>query len=204
MTKETNVLIAGVGGQGAVLISDILGNAAVTDGLRLKGTEVIGSSQRGGCVNSMLRLGDSPLSPFIPEGRGNIMIGLEPAESLRNITYMAKSSIILLNTRVIMPSSVLLGLGTYPALDDIIGKIKGNSAEIVRLNAVKLAEEAGSGRAANIVMLGAAFGTGILPIRLETIKSVIEASFDKKAGSVNAKAFDMGYQGYKSGDCHVA
>jgi indolepyruvate ferredoxin oxidoreductase beta subunit len=198
MKTETNVLIAGVGGQGAVLMSDILGNAAVIDGLPIKGTEVIGGSQRGGCVNSMLRMGGDVQSPAVPEGRGDLMIGLEPAESLRNLIYMAKTGVIVLNARIIMPQYAVLGLGKYPELDDIIGKLKENSANLVVLNAAKLAEEAGSGRAANIVMLGAAFGTGLLPIRQETVKSVIDRSFGKKAGAINIRAFDLGYQACKA------
>ena len=194
MIREFNMLICGVGGQGVIVISEILGKAAVSEGLRVRASETIGMAQRGAPVNAMIRLGSAPEGPLIPTGRGDLMLGLEPAEALRNITYMSKSSLILLNTRTIVPVMVLLGKSTYPSLEQIIEKLKENSARIVSLEAVNLAEEAGSLPSANMVMLGAACGTSLLPIKTDTVKTTLETSFTGKRRLTSIKAFDLGYQ----------
>ena len=194
MTKECNVLVAGVGGQGTILMAELLAKAAVNDGLGVRGSETIGVAQRGAPVNSMIRLGSSPQGPLIPQGRGDIMIGLEMVEALRNVIHMSKSGVIVLNTQRIIPISVFLGTSTYQSPEEIIEKLRKNSARIISLDAVKLAEDAGSALSANIVMLGAAFGTGLLPIKTETMKAVIETRFEGKARLSNVRAFALGFE----------
>jgi indolepyruvate ferredoxin oxidoreductase beta subunit len=194
MMSEVNVLIAGVGGQGTVLMGELLGKAAVEDGLRVRGCEMIGAAQRGGAVTSMLRMGGSCEAPVIPHGKGNVMIALEPAEALRNIIYMSKSSIIILNRRMVIPVTTMVGIGNYAGIDVIIEKLKKNSSAVVDLDAIALAEQAGSGRSANMVMLGAAFAPGVIPIKLETIKAIIETRFREKVRLFNITAFDLGYR----------
>ena len=193
MIKEFNVLITGVGGQGVILMSELLGKAAVSDGLRVRGSEVLGMAVRGGPVISTIRMGSEVYGPLIPAGKGDLVIGMEPAETLRNITYMSKSSLIILNTQRVVPVMVFLGKSSYPSLDEILERLKANSDKIIKLDAVQLAEEAGSGLSANMVMLGASFGTGRLPIKIETIKKTMEAHFSAKIAPVNIRAFDLGY-----------
>lgn len=193
MIKEFNVLITGVGGQGVILMSELLGKAAVSDGLRVRGSEVLGMAVRGGPVISTIRMGSEVYGPLIPAGKGDLVIGMEPAETLRNITYMSKSSLIILNTQRVVPVMVFLGKSSYPSLDEILEKLKANSDKIIKLDAVQLAEETGSGLSANMVMLGASFGTGRLPIKIETIKKTMEAHFSAKIVPVNIRAFDLGY-----------
>ena len=193
MIKEFNVLITGVGGQGVILMSELLGEAAVSDGLRVRGSEVLGMAVRGGPVISTIRMGSEVYGPLIPAGKGDLVIGMEPAETLRNITYMSKSSLIILNTQRVVPVMVFLGKSSYPSLDEILERLKANSDKIIKLDAVQLAEEAGSGLSANMVMLGASFGTGRLPIKIETIKKTMEAHFSAKIVPVNIRAFDLGY-----------
>lgn len=184
-----------MGGQGVVLISELLGNAAVSDGLNVRGSEIRGMAVRGGSVVSTIRLGSEVYGPLTPMGKGDILIGLEPSEALRNSIYLSKSSIVILNTEPIIPFTVTLGQGGYPSLDGILAKLNRVSSKVVRLDATQIAEEAGSPMAANIVMLGAAFGTGRLPIKIETIQEAIQARFPaKKLASVNIRAFDLGYQ----------
>jgi len=194
MIKEFNVLITGVGGQGVILMSELLGKAAVSDGLRVRGSEVLGMAVRGGPVISTIRIGSEVYGPLIPAGKGDLIIGMEPAETLRNITYMSKSSLIILNTQRVVPVMVFLGKSSYPSLDEILEKLKSNSDRVIKLDAVQLAEEAGSALSANMVMLGASFGTGRLPIKIETIKKTMEAHFSAKIAPVNIRAFDLGYQ----------
>lgn len=193
MIKEFNVLITGVGGQGVILMSELLGEAAVSDGLRVRGSEVLGMAVRGGPVISTIRIGSEVYGPLIPAGKGDLVIGMEPAETLRNITYMSKSSLIILNTQKVVPVMVFLGKSSYPSLDEILEKLKANSDKIIKLDAVQLAEEAGSALSANMVMLGASFGTERLPIKIETIKKTMEAHFSAKIAPVNIRAFDLGY-----------
>ncbi len=198
MMKECNVLISGVGGQGTVLMGELLGKAAVNDGLSVKGLEMIGTAQRGAPVTSMLRLGGACRAPIIPLGRGDIMIGLEPGEALRNITYMSKAGIIILNTQRVTPVMTMLGMGgSYASTEEIVKKLKENSSRTIILDAIALAEKAGSGRSANMVMLGAAFGPGLLPIRIETIKTTMGTRFRKEEGLFNLRAFELGYQAWQ-------
>lgn len=194
MVKEFNIFIAGVGGQGVILLSELLGRAAVSEGLKVRGSEILGMAVRGGSVVSMVRVGSDVYGPLIPEGRGDLMIGMEPTEALRNITYMSKSSIIVLNTQKVVPTLVFLGRSIYPGLEEIMEKLKKHSDKTIALNAVQLAEEAGSVLSANVVMLGASFGTGKLPIKMETLKRTVEEHFPAKLVPVNIKAFDLGYR----------
>jgi indolepyruvate ferredoxin oxidoreductase beta subunit len=194
MVKEFNILITGVGGQGVILMSELLGKAAVTDGLRVRGSEILGMAVRGGSVTSAIRIGEDVYGPLIPTGKCNTLVGMEPSEVLRNIAYLSKSSLVLLNTAVTVPFTVFLGESKYPSLEEMLEKLGKASGSIVQLDASKTAQEAGSRLATNIVMLGALFGTEQLPIKIATIKETIQARFPAKAAPVNIKAFDLGYE----------
>jgi indolepyruvate ferredoxin oxidoreductase beta subunit len=194
MVKEFNILITGVGGQGVVLMSELLGKAAVADGLRVRGSEILGMAVRGGSVTSAIRLGDEVYGPLIPTGKCDVLIGMEPSEVLRNIAYLSKSSLVIVNTVVTIPFTVSIGESKYPSLKEILGQLGKASDRIVQLDAAKLAQEAGSRLATNIVMLGALFGTGRLPIKIATIKETISARFPAKVAPVNIRAFDLGYE----------
>lgn len=194
MVKEFNILITGVGGQGVILISELLGNAAVNDGLNVRGSEVLGMAVRGGAVTSTIRIGSEVYGPLIPMGKCDILIGIEPSEALRNITYLSPSSLVILNMAKVVPTSVFIGESSYPSLEEIVEKLSQIANRVIRLKAAQIAEEVGSVMAANIVMLGALFGTGQLPIKIETTKEQIRARFSAKLAPVNIKAFDLGYQ----------
>jgi indolepyruvate ferredoxin oxidoreductase beta subunit len=191
--KEINIIICGVGGQGVVLVSELLGNAAVRGKVAVKGSEVLGMAQRGGSVFSNLRLGGDVIAPMTPEGKCDVLIAVEPSEALRNIQYLAKNSVVVLNTTTVLPYTVYLGKSGYPAPDEIIGKLKEVTDRIITLDASGLAKEAGSAQAANVVMLGALFGTGLMPIPVDTAKEAILSRFKAKVGEINIKAFDLGY-----------
>jgi indolepyruvate ferredoxin oxidoreductase beta subunit len=194
MIKELNILIAGVGGQGVILMSELLGDAAVRDGLRIRGSEVLGMAVRGGSVFSSLRLGSDVYGPLPPLGKCDVMVSMEPSEALRNIAFLSKSSLIIVNTAIVIPFTVSLGVSKYPDLEVIIEKLEGVSSKVVQLDGNQLAREAGDLRTANIVMLGALFGTGKIPIKEETIKKEIEERFPPKIVPVNHKAFDLGIE----------
>ncbi len=196
IVKEVNILIVGVGGQGIILISELLGKAAVADGLSVRGSEVMGMAVRGGSVVSTVRIGSEVYGPLIPVGKGDILIGLEPVEALRNVVYLSKSGLVILNTETVVPFTVSLGESEYPVLDKIIENLKRVTNKVIALDAPQIAEEAGSPLAANIVMLGALFAAGQLPIKIEKMKEAIKARFSSKLAPVNMKAFALGYQKY--------
>jgi indolepyruvate ferredoxin oxidoreductase beta subunit len=196
--KEINIIICGVGGQGVVLVSELLGNAAVRGKVAVKGSEVLGMAQRGGSVFSNLRLGGGAIAPMTPEGKCDVLIAVEPSEALRNINYLARNSVVVLNTTTVLPYTVYLGKSGYPTQDQIIEKLQKVTDRIITMNASGLAKEAGSLQAANVVMLGALFGTGLLPITEDIAKEAILARFKAKVGEINIKAFDLGYDYVKN------
>jgi indolepyruvate ferredoxin oxidoreductase beta subunit len=191
--SEINIIICGVGGQGVVLMSELLGNAAVRAKVAVKGSEVLGMAQRGGSVFSNLRLGGDVIAPMTPEGKCDVLIAVEPSEAIRNIQYLAKNGVVVLNTSVVLPYTIYLGKSKYPSQDDIISKLKKVTGRIITLDAGTLAKQAGSTQAANVVMLGALFGTGLMPVPDAVAKETILSRFKAKVGETNIKAFDLGY-----------
>jgi indolepyruvate ferredoxin oxidoreductase beta subunit len=192
--KELNIIIAGVGGQGVVLLSEILGNAAVRDGLKVRGSEVLGMAQRGGSVFSNIRLGEDVFSPMTTDGKCDILIIIEPSEALRNIQYLSENTTVIMNTRKVIPATVSLGQSTYPEIDLIQEKLKTVTDKVIILDAVDLAEKAGNRQTSNVVMLGALFGSGRIPVTLEIVKEAIIERVPAKAAEVNIKAFDLGFE----------
>lgn len=194
MIKEFNILITGVGGQGVILMSELLGKSAAKDGLKIRGSEILGMAVRGGSVTSIFRIGDEVYGPLIPMGKCHALVAMEPSEAMRNIAYLSKSSLVILNTAIIVPFTVPLGQSNYPTLEEILEKLNKASGRIIQLDAAQIAQEAGSRLTSNIVMLGALFGTEQLPIKIATIKESIRERFPSKVAPVNIKAFDLGYE----------
>jgi indolepyruvate ferredoxin oxidoreductase beta subunit len=194
MTNEFNIVIAGVGGQGVILMSELLGNAAVADGLNVRGSEVLGMAVRGGSVSSTIRLGDEALAPLAPAGKADVLVGMEPAETLRNVGNISEKTLVIMNMEKVVPFTVSsLGV-TYPELDTIVDNIHKATDNLIQMNATQIAAEAGSTQSANVVMLGALFGQGQLPISIETVKNEINARFNERVAPINIKAFNLGYE----------
>ena len=192
--NEINIIICGVGGQGVVLVSELLCNAAVRGGVAVKGSEVLGMAQRGGSVFSNLRLGGDAVAPMTPEGKCDVIIAVEPSEALRNIQYIAKNSVVVLNTTKVLPYTVHLGKSKYPESNKILDKLQMVTNRVISLDASSIAKDAGSLQATNVVMLGALFGTGLMPISEKFAKESILSRFKAKVGDINIKAFDTGYE----------
>jgi indolepyruvate ferredoxin oxidoreductase beta subunit len=188
------VPLPGGGGQRQILMSELLGQAAVKDKLKVRGSEILGMAVRGGSVTSAIRLGEDVYGPLIPTGKCSALVGMEPSEALRNITCLSKSSLVIVNTAVTLPFTVPLGQSSYPSMETVLEKLKKAAEKIIQLDAAKLAKEAGSLLTTNVVMLGALFGTERLPIKVATIKEAVEERFPAKAAPVNMKAFDLGYE----------
>jgi indolepyruvate ferredoxin oxidoreductase beta subunit len=185
-----DILIAGVGGQGVILASRILALAAIKTGLHVSTAETMGMAQREGSVSSHVRIGDEISGPLIPIGQADLLIGLEPAEALRNLFYLGKSGKGFVNTHAIPPASKPPGSPEYSS-SALLSFLKAHCSGILCLDFTKLAEEAGTYRAANTAMLGAAAGTGVLPFSLETLKAVLDAEIPEKHRAVNKTAFEI-------------
>jgi len=193
MIEEFNIILAGVGGQGTILASNILGTAAIMAGLNVRGSEALGMSQRGGAVVGHLRIGPAVYGPLVPEGKGDILVGFEPSETLRNVTLLSRDGLVIVNTRPIVPHTVSIGLSVYPSTDEILGKLK-QYAQVVAFNATELAEKAGGVITVNTVMIGALAGSGRLPIKNEEILKAIESCVPKATIAVNRAAFKLGFE----------
>ena len=189
-----NVIIGGVGGQGNVLASQILGEMLVSQGYVITIGETYGASQRGGAVMSHLRIStQNQFSPLIPEGQCDLLIALEPVEGLRILDHYGNPRVMaLLNTRPIQPMDVISGNTTYPEVSKVIAKIKELSRRVWTLNATELALEMGDPIFSNIVMLGALCAIEVLPIHRQGFELAIKDLMPSRTLDENMKAFDKG------------
>jgi indolepyruvate ferredoxin oxidoreductase beta subunit len=189
-----NVIIGGVGGQGNVLASQILGEMLVSQGYVITIGETYGASQRGGAVMSHLRISTKDqFSPVIPEGQCDLLVSLEPVEGLRILdTYGNPMVITLLNTRPIHPMDVISGSAIYPEVSKVISKIKELSKRVWTLNTTEIALEMGDPIFSNIVMLGALCAVGVLPINRQGFETIIRDLLPSRLLEENLKAFDKG------------
>ena len=189
-----NVIIGGVGGQGNVLASQILGEMLVSQGYVITIGETYGASQRGGAVMSHLRISvKDPFSSLIPEGQCDLLIALEPVEGLRVLDHYGNPRVMtLLNTRPIHPIDVISGNATYPEVSRVIIKIQELSRRVWTLNATEIALELGDPIFSNIVMLGALCAIEVLPINRQGFKLVIKDLLSSAMMDKNMQAFDKG------------
>jgi indolepyruvate ferredoxin oxidoreductase beta subunit len=189
-----NVIIGGVGGQGNVLASQILGEMLISKGYVITIGETYGASQRGGAVMSHLRVSSrDQFSPLIPEGQCDLLVALEPVEGLRILgAYGHPGVTTLLNTRPIYSIEVISGNATYPEISGVIAKVKELSKRLWTLNATEVAMQIGDSLFSNIVMLGALCAIEVLPLRREGFESVIQGLLPSRLLEENLKAFDRG------------
>ena len=190
MGKITNVILTGVGGQGILLASETLSQAAVQAGYDLKRSEIHGMSQRGGSVNSHIRFGDKIYSPLVMKGDCDLLLAFEKLESLRMADFVKPDGTIVANTQKINPSTVTSGAAAYPEnIEDILNS---HFKSVLFIDALNLAKEAGNLRTANIALLGVAAKT--LDIGIEIWENAIAQRVPEKAIEVNLKAFHLGLQ----------
>ncbi len=187
--ETKNILIVGVGGQGTLLASKLMGKCFMEMGYDVKVSEVHGMSQRGGSVVTYVRYGDKVFSPVIEKGEADIIISFEQLESARWLPYLKKGGVIISSTQRIDPMPVIMGKAEYP--EEILGKITDKNVKIVSLDALSLALEAGTAKCANIVLLGAA--VPYLGIEKEIWVETIKSTVPPKTIETNLKAFELGY-----------
>jgi indolepyruvate ferredoxin oxidoreductase beta subunit len=189
-----NVVIGGVGGQGNVLASQILGELLVSQGYVITIGETYGASQRGGAVMSHLRISaKDQFSPLIPEGQCDLLVALEPVEGLRILGQYGNPGVMtLVNTRPIQPMDVISGNATYPEVSQVIAKIKGLSRRSWALNATEVALEMGDPIFSNVIMLGALCAIDVLPLNRQGFELIIRDLLPARTLDENMKAFDRG------------
>jgi indolepyruvate ferredoxin oxidoreductase beta subunit len=192
MEKGMKIMIVGVGGQGTLLASRILGNVAINEGYDVKVSEVHGMSQRGGSVVTYVKYGDKVYSPIIDEGEADIILAFELLEAYRALPYLKKGGKIIVNTQEMNPMPVIIGAAEYPA--DIEQKI-GAQADLVSVDALSLAKEAGNIKAVNVVLIGVMARSTDVPY--EKWIDALRQTVPEKFIDVNLKAFDLGYNGQK-------
>lgn len=189
-----NLIITGVGGQGNILISRLLGQALVDKGYQITIGETYGATQRGGSVASHVRISrESLYSPLTPEGQADIILGLEPLESLRILTRFGnRNTFVICNTRPIHPMAVAIGEAEYPRLEDLKAAIDRLSQKAWYIDASRIAIDMGAPLITNVIMTGALIGTRLLPVDMEMFKDQLQGNFTEEHLALNVKAFEMG------------
>lgn len=193
--KESyNLVITGVGGQGNVLSSQLIGEALVSKGYFTTIGETYGASQRGGPVMSHIRISSKrQLSPLIPKGKADIVVGLEPLEALRVLTqYGNRETVVLVNTRPIYPMDVISGNATYPQIDEIKNSLEGLSRKAYYVPATEMAMKMGSLILGNMIIIGALLGLDILPLSMEEFRQTLSKKFGEKRLETNLQALEEG------------
>mgnify|MGYP000978768661 CR=1 FL=1 len=189
-----SVQIVGVGGQGVLLASMVLGNAAMRAGHQVMMSEVHGMAQRGGSVLSTLRFGDEVYSPLEAAGGADLIMGFEPVETVRSLPLGHRSSTVLMNLDPIYPAMVAAGNEAYPDVDGLVAAAAAENDRLVTIEATKIAIQAGKAVAANAVMIGAVAAVKDFPLDRELLKQVLLETVPAKFKDLNAKAFDLGYE----------
>ena len=192
MKEKISIVLAGVGGQGVITAANILGKAAVKAKVNVFVSEVHGMAQRGGAVNCTVRLGNVS-GPLVPTGTADALISLEPSEVLRNIHLSNKGTKIITDITPVIPFTVSTGEDKYPKVEDIFKEISSYS-KLYKIDATKIAEDAGAVITKNIVMLGALAALNILPFKPEVLLDTILENVPSKFKEINKKAFQNGLQ----------
>jgi indolepyruvate ferredoxin oxidoreductase beta subunit len=189
-----NIIITGVGGQGNVLLSQFVGKALVREGYHATIGETYGASQRGGAVMSHLRVSrDSQYGPLIAQGQADIVLGLEPLETMRVLSQYGNSEVVVItNSRPIFPIAVTTGEGVYPSPEQIRETLEALSSRCWVVDATEIAIEMGAPILANIIMMGTLVGSGLLPVGPEAFEVELRESFSGERLETNLKAFRRG------------
>ncbi len=187
-----NVFFAGVGGQGIITGATVIARAAISARQNAVMSEIHGMAQRGGSVVCELRLG-TVFSPMVPDGDADLIIGFEPVETVRALPKANHHTVIITEVRPIVPVSVSMGGAPYPAVEELLEHLRSQVAHVYNVPAAAMAEEIGLAQAANSVLLGAAMGTGVIPLDLGTIRDALAAVIPQKMLEMNVKALEAGF-----------
>lgn len=190
------IVMVGVGGQGNVLSSRLLGEACMLMGIPVVVSEVHGMAQRGGIVETSINIGDIS-SPIVSSWEADVLVGFEPLETLRALNKCNKETTVITNTRPLPPFTVAVGQGVYPPVEKSLELIGSKVKKLIAFDGMELAEKAQNPLALNMVMLGAFIGLGEVPITLDIMKKVVSEGTKKQFLESNLKALELGYEAVK-------
>ncbi len=192
MMETKRLVMVAVGGQGNLLASSVLGEAARLAGVPMRMSEIHGMAQRGGVVESALIFGNAH-STIISDGDADVLMGFEPAETLRALAKCNRNSVAITNLAPLMPFTVNIGQGVYPDLNKLQELIRSKTARLIAFNATALAREAGNVLSVNMVLLGALTQTAVLPLTVDNVKAAMQRKTKPAFLEANLKAFDLGF-----------
>lgn len=185
--KEVNIVLCGVGGQGTILASRLIADAAMEKGIPVRSAETIGMAQRGGCVFTNLRLGSGVRTPRIGLGRADLLIAFEPAEAVRMLPYLKEGGSVVSSAQPIMPVSAMIGAVPYHE-EEILDYLKQNVPRLTLADGEEAARELGTAKCLNVVLLGAAVRSGALGLSEEDLMGAIRRRLPEKLHALNERA----------------
>lgn len=191
--EQFNIYISGVGGQGIIKTSIVMGEAAMKMGKPVVMSEVHGMAQRGGVVSTELKIGPSQ-SPMIQEGHANLLLAFEPIEALRAIHKISQDSHIIIDKNPIVPFNIAKSEYAYPNIANVVDELKSKSKELHIIDAVKIAKKAGHVQSANMVMLGGAAAIPGFPLDKEALIDSMKDNLVEKSLPINLEAFEKGFR----------
>ena len=192
MVKEYNILVSSVGGQGGVTLARVIANAAMSMGLNLRMGETLGMAQRGGAVQSHVRLGDGVHGSLIPSGGADALLALEPSEAVRVSRYLGPRTRVVVNATPTYPIPVLLGRATYPSLEEITGALEAMGCEVHVVDASRIARDAEAPRSLNIAVLGAYMELGEAVLSEDAVKESLRKTLPARYLEQNLRAYEEG------------
>jgi indolepyruvate ferredoxin oxidoreductase beta subunit len=197
--KPLRIFFTGVGGQGTLLATRLVGEAAVEEGLPVLMSEIHGMAQRGGVVESSVVLGGAS-SPIIADGEADAVLAFEPLEAARALPKCNPKTLVITNTTRIMPFTVAIGQSVYPDPDTLYQMVESRVGGLIRVDADALARSSGAERSSNVVMIGLLAGTGILPLSKKSFEQALRQVLPERLIESNLRAFEAGYGfGLKAG-----
>lgn len=187
-----NIYICGIGGQGIIKTSIVIGETAIHKDMKVVMSEIHGMSQRGGVVSTELKIGEDQ-SPIIPEGGADLILSFEPVEALRALHKSNKESIIVTNTSPVLPSTINQQNVDYPEVDTIVKELESKVSKVYAIDANEIALTAGHPLSMNMAMLGAATAISTFPLEKEDVINIMKENLPPKSIEINLKAFEAGY-----------
>lgn len=201
--REFNIVLAGVGGQGTLLAAEIIGAAAVSNGLNVRVSEIHGMAQRGGAVVSNVRIGDAVFAATVLEGQADVLLGFEPLETVRNLKCASEKTLVIMSSEAV-PTTELAAKGLkYPSIEEVLAKVHLFTRRTIVVEAGELAEKAGSRLAQNSVLLGALAAVEEFPVKAESILAALRELVPKRHVEVNVMAFQLGLECVKKREARV-
>jgi indolepyruvate ferredoxin oxidoreductase beta subunit len=190
--KTLRIFFTGVGGQGTLLATRLVGEAALEQNLPVLMSEIHGMAQRGGVVESSVVLGSSA-SPTIADGEADVVIAFEPLEAARALPKCNSKTLVITATAPVLPFSVTIGQSAYPTNDTLYKMVEGQVARLLKVDSGDLAKSAGAKRSANVIMIGVLAGTGVLPISKESFEYALRKLLRRSLLEPNLRAFETGF-----------